>query len=96
MSLEYREKEILLRVVQRLDAKAALALTKGELESATTLAVFSLLRDVVRPLDPKFADGLVAQASEDAAAKIAGKAITAEINAETKWVATGGQTKGES
>lgn len=91
MNLGAGELEAIQWIFQRLDAAAAHEMTQGAMDPATTLALFGLFRDVVRPVHPRFADSLVAPACEDAAQKISAKIIVPQINAETRWAAPAGK-----
>ena len=82
-----KEQGTILEIFRRIDAKAAHGVLQSEFDPSTVLAMFGLFRDVVRPLDPRFADSLIARASEDAASKLSAQAIAAQINEDTRWAA---------
>ncbi|MDR3406349.1 MAG: hypothetical protein P4L99_27945 [Chthoniobacter sp.] len=83
MSLDMKEQSILVEILHRADQQVALDVDHGVLHPATALAVFGTIRDVVRPLDPNFADRLIPRATEDAASRIAASAITTQLTKGT-------------
>jgi len=94
MSLDAKEQGALEAIFRGLDRRAALNMANGfALDPATVLAMFGLFRDVVRPLEPRFADRLIAHASEDVASRISAQAIAAQI--ETQCAATAPEPKGQ-
>ncbi|HEY3898959.1 MAG TPA: hypothetical protein VGM54_10120 [Chthoniobacter sp.] len=83
MSFDVSEQALIRAIIERADKHAALDVLSGVLHPGTALAVFGILRDVVRPLDPQLAETLVPRATEDAASNIAATAATEQMKKET-------------
>ena len=82
MSFESSEQALIRAIVERTDRQAALDVSSGVLHPGTALAIFDIIREVVRPLDPKLADLLVARATKDAASRVAAAQVEKNLNAE--------------
>lgn len=69
--IEPEERRLIQEILHKADRHVSIDVHAGVLHAGTALAVFGIIRDIIRPLDPNFAERLVARATEDAAAHVA-------------------------